>query len=332
MVALLYVSVTGDSEKPIYQVVVGASLLSTLANPWMIRASDRVGDWAERCCPERVARVLEGYRGFLARYRSHSSDSAARRAFIRSQLLTLVAMGVLGFAVAIVFSMLNARDWSNLSPFFDAHKRIFFSIAMNAVLFAIVPGVFKIARSLADSITRTMVGAGEARWQLAIQNVTRFAVMSAVLALAFLEIMMININLAPEETWARAVIAVVLLVVGVFGWRFFVRAGHRAAKNFGDALKADERLAAVAKEVTFAIPESSVANLVLPMLSSAVGATVGSLNVRAKTGAVVIEVERDGRRIRNIGPEFEFRAGDALVALGDGHQVAALKDLLGITA
>ena len=332
MVALLYVSLTGDLSKPMYQVVVGVSLITTLANPWMIRVSDRVGDWAERVCPAGAAKALEGYRGFLGRYRSRSSESSARRAYVRGQLAELIVAGVLGFAVALVVSMLNGRDWSSISPFFDAHKRLFFSLAMNAVLFAILPGVFGIARSLAGSITRTMVGAGEARWQMAILHVTRFAVMSAVLALAFLEIVMININLAPEETWARIVLAVALALAGAFGWRFFVKAGRRAAKNFGYAMKTDERLAAVAKEVVFAVPETSVARLAIPAMSSAVGSTVGSLNVRAKTGAIVIEVWRGASCTRNVGPDFEFRAGDELVVIGDGRQVAALKDLLGITS
>lgn len=330
MVALLYVSITGDTTKPMYQVVVGASLLSTIANPWMIRVSDRVGDWAERACPARVAKALDGYRGFLARYRS--SESAVRRSYVRGQLAELLVAGVLGFAAALVCSMLGGRDWSGLSPFFEAHKRFFFCLAANAILLAMLPWVFRIARSLANSLVRTVVGTGEARWQLAILNIARFAVMSTVLALAFLEMMMINVGLAPEETWARVAVAVAFVLAAAFGWRFFVRAGRRAAKNFGDALRTDERLAAVAEEVTFAVPENSVARLELPQMSSAVGSTVGSLNVRAKTGAVVIEVWRGTSRLRHIGPDFEFRAGDQIVAIGDGHQVAALKDLLGITS
>ena len=37
MVALLYVTTTGDVDKPIYQIVVGASLITTVLNPMMIR-------------------------------------------------------------------------------------------------------------------------------------------------------------------------------------------------------------------------------------------------------------------------------------------------------
>ena len=330
MVALLYISLTGDFTKPMYQIVVGVSLITTLANPWMIRVSDRVGDWAERACPVRLAKALEGYRGFLDRYRA--SSVSFRREKVRAQIAELLVIAVLELALAIVFTMLARHDWSKFSPFFDANKRIFFCFAMNAIFLAILPGVFRIAQSLSASFVRTVVGAGEARWQLAFLNIGRFAIMSTILAISFLHVVLININVAPEETWARITIAVVLILAGVFGWSFFVRAGRRAAKNFDYALRTDERLAAVTKEVTFAVPETSVARLDIPALSPAVGSTVGSLNIRAKTGVVVAEVMRGNSVLRQVGPDLEFRAGDQLVVIGDGRQVAALKDLLGITS
>ena len=62
----------------------------------------------------------------------------------------------------------------------------------------------------------------------------------------------------------------------------------------------------------------------------AIGGTVVTLNIRAKTGASVVSVMRDGHLHRNIGPEWEFHIGDTLGVLGEGAQIAALKDLLGV--
>ncbi|MBQ6136410.1 MAG: TrkA family potassium uptake protein, partial [Kiritimatiellae bacterium] len=62
------------------------------------------------------------------------------------------------------------------------------------------------------------------------------------------------------------------------------------------------------------------------------GATVVKLDIRAKTGASVVGVERDGERIANIGPDFEFRGGDVVLAMGEGPQIAALKDLLEVVS
>lgn len=84
--------------------------------------------------------------------------------------------------------------------------------------------------------------------------------------------------------------------------------------------------------MTVTVPEGTIHKFVLDESSPAIGGTVVTLNIRAKTGASIVSVIRDGVVTRNIGPEWEFRVGDTLVALGDHQQVVALKDLLGVTA
>ena len=73
-------------------------------------------------------------------------------------------------------------------------------------------------------------------------------------------------------------------------------------------------------------------DLVLPESSPACGISVGALNVRAKTGAVIVEVVRRGARLRNIGADFTFAVGDVLTAIADGRQRAELKSLLGVVS
>ena len=330
MVALLYVTVTGDFSKPMYPIVVGVSILTTVLNPLMIRLSDRAGTWVESACPVRVRKVLDGYRGFLARYRETEGD--AKHAAVRHQFGALVFCWALSVAVAMAVSLLNGRDWSRLSVFFEAHKRIFFCLAMNVVLVSMLAIVLRQARALANGVTDILVGSGEARWQLAVRHVTRFTTLALVVGLAFLQITIININLAPTEWWARCVVAGVLLAAALFGWRFFAKAGRDAAASFSEALRTDERLARISREVTFSLPEDPVGSLVVPALSPAIGVTIGVLNIRAKTGAIVVDVEREGEKIRHVGPEFSFLAGDSLTVIGDGGQIAALKDLLGVVA
>lgn len=334
MVAMLYLTITGDTASPMYQIVVGVSLLTTILNPLMLRASDPVGDWLETHCSRRVHRWLDAYRGALARYREAASRAGANenREVVRQSVIELVVVGVLEFAVAVSMSMLAARDWSNLSAFLDLHKRLVFCLLANVFVVGMLAPIFMIGGRLGNGIGTTLTGAGEAHWQLAIRNVTRHAVRLMVMALAFVGMLMINVNLAPAEPWARVTLEAAILLLSVFGWRFFLRAGRRAAVRFGEAMKVDERLAAISREVTFSLPGDAVAKLRLDVASPAIGGTVVSLNIRAKTGASIVAVEREGRVLRGIGPELEFKVGDVLVAIGDGAQIAALKDLLGIVA
>jgi len=326
MVALLYVAIANDSSSPIYQIVVGVSLVTTAFNPLMIRLSDRAGTFAEERCPPKIRRLLDAYRGFLDRYRRVSSGP--RRRAVRSRLAELAVLGVLAFAVAFVFAALDARDWSNLSRFFDAHKRIFFCTVMNACLALILVVVFRASRALANAIASAIVGAGEATWQTAMQRVVRAVVTTAAFGLSSLQVLVININFAPEELWAKIVIAAALALSAAFGWRFFIRAGRGAAMNFAEAMKTDERLARLSREIVITVPEGTLTEIPVPKGSPAAGATVGSLGVRAKTGASIVAVARGSRRIRNIGPAFEIKPGDVLVAIGGEEECVRLKEML----
>lgn len=326
MTAILYATVTSDTEKPLFEIAAGASLLTTILNPLMIRVSDRAGDFAQRRCPNRLKAILEGYRSMLERYRT--SGASVRRRLVRRELAQIALSAVLVFAVSVAFTMLEGRDWSHISRFFDANKRLFFLLAMNTVIAVIFVVEVKVARSMAAALAEILTGTGEAKWQTAMRTMARQATMSAVVLLSLAEVAMVNMSLAPREPWARAALGAVFLAACTLGWRLFARAGRRAAQNFAAALAADERLARLSKEITISVPEDAIARLEIGEDSPVDGFTVGSLGVRAKTGATIAAVDRDGRRLRNIGPDLVLRSGDVLVAIGERHAIAQLERLL----
>ena len=336
MVALLYHSYRSrllpqhqdwGAEDPFLPIVVGVTLLTTLLNPWLIRLSEVAGNWAETYCPSRLQERISAYRGFLARYRRTGNDE--RRAAVRANLHELIIMGLLQFALAIAFVGLTKIDWSNFSRFFEERKQIFFCLIFNILLIMALPQVLALARSLADGIANIVVGKEQALWQEATRRVVRLVVRMMVLSLDFVEIVMININIMPDEWWARTLILALLALSLAFGWRFFVRASRLAADNFREAMAADARLARLSKEVTFMLPGDEVGRLTIPEGSPAAGESVVTLDIRAKTGAFVIAVERNGKVVRNVGAEFVFAAGDKLTVLGGSDAVGRLRDLIG---
>ena len=327
MVALLYVTATGDLDKPMYQVVVGVSLLTTIINPMMIRFSDKAGDFIEQKTPIRIKNILSGYRGFLSRYRR--SASGAKRTLVRKQFVEIVLLGVLCFAVALGFGFLSNIDWSERSQFFDDHKKLFFALPLNLILIMFFALAFKVGKAMSNSVAEILVGAGEARWQLSVKTIIRHFVLTLVVASAFVEFAIINANFTPEELWAKWAMFGIFVAVALFGWRFFVKAGHRVASNFTAALEVDERLAKLSRELTFTVPEDVIAKVTVPADSPVIGVSVGDLNIRAETGATVVTVIRGDVKIRNVGPKLSFLAGDVLVAMGDETEIAKLKALLG---
>ena len=328
MVAMLYATLKDAAQVPLFQVAVGASLLTTLLSPTLVRVSSHVGDWVEEKTPGRVRRLLVSYQAWLEKIRASSGSPAFES--LRIAALRLGVYAVLMLAVSVTFRLLGLHDYSRFLVFFETHKRIFLFLAANLVdvgLFSLVPSA---ARALGDAVATLLAGEGNAKWQTHVRQLVRYVATAAAVGLFFLEWVMINVSIMPDGLAVKIASYVVIVVTGVLGWHFFSKAGQRASQRFHEALTAEERRESLAVTMTLPEPSGDVHRLVLGAGSPAVGGTVVTLNIRAKTGATVVAVVRDGRTVRNIGPEWEFRIGDTLLVLGDASQVVALKDLLGV--
>jgi len=327
MVAILYAQLVDDPSNPMFPIAVGASLLTTLLNPLMIRLSDRAGDLAERALPGRFKSVHEAYRAWLAKIGASEGSPAFRR--LRMAAVKLGVYAVLMIAVAMACTLLTHINYNGVSPFFASYAHMFFFVLANLLFLPIIPLIVSSTRSLADAVSAMLCGEGSSRWQVSVQKLVRAVVGLAVLALFYAEWTMVVLTIMPRGTTSWICTAAVVLVALV-GWRHFVKAGVRATKRFHDALTAEERRESLARTMELAVPAG--VEIALPATSPAIGGTVVSLNIRAKTGASVVSVVRGGVAVRNVGPEWEFRAGDRIVAIGSHAQIAALKDLLGVTS
>ena len=330
MVALLFTTVSPDTESGLFEIAIGASLLTTLLNPLMVRVSDTAGSLAERVTPDRFRKMLSTYHAWLEKIGS-SGDSPTMK-LLRTAALKLGVCAVLMLSVSVICSLLHKHDYSRFSAFFEKHDAVFFFFLANFFSVALMPMVITTSRSLADEVSVLLVGdSGNAKWQTAALQMIRYVVLAAVVGLFFIEWSMINVSILPNNISLQGVSTVIVCGVGLFGWRFFVKMGRRATQRFQEAITAEERREGLVKMTTVTMPEGTIQKLKLGADSPAVGETVVSLNIRAKTGASVVSVIRGGQITRNIGPEWEFQIGDILVALGDPPQIAALKDLVGVT-
>jgi TrkA domain protein len=66
----------------------------------------------------------------------------------------------------------------------------------------------------------------------------------------------------------------------------------------------------------------------IPAGSPYCGRRLGDTRARTRTGASIVAVVRDGRAIPSPAPDFEFRSGDGVVAVGDDAATSALRELL----
>lgn len=70
------------------------------------------------------------------------------------------------------------------------------------------------------------------------------------------------------------------------------------------------------------VPEFDFETHQLAEGSTAIGKTLGELNLRARTGATVLAVRRDAALTTGPAADFQFQKDDLLVLAGSGHQIA----------
>jgi len=329
MVALIYAGLCPGESCQMFEIAIGASLLTTLLNPFVVRLSEAAGLLAVRQTPERFKRMLSTYQAWLEKIRS--SDDSPALLLLRAAAIKLGVYAVLMLSVSVTCSLLYKFDFSRFSTFFERHDAIIFFFAANVFSVSLMPMIISASRALADEIAEILAGDGSAKWQVSVRQMIRYVVLVVVVVLFFVEWTAINVTMLPKSVEVQGASFAVICGVGIFGWRFFVKAGRRATQRFQEALTAEERREGLVRMTTISVPEGTIHKFRLSNSSPAVGETVLSLNIRAKTGCSIVSVHRGGQTIRNIGPELEFCIGDVLVALGESPQIAALKDLLGVT-
>lgn len=333
MVALLYQTATGDGKSPMYQIVVAVSLITTCLNPLMLKISDPAGDWAERRVPKRMKKWLNQYHTWFERIRNATVPSEASRR-IRKNILLLAVYLVLIFAFSVIASMLSALDWSRFSAFFNLHKKAFFCLAANLAFITLLKPIWTAGRRLGGEVGTLLLTGVPFKitniWRKSVIHAGRNFTLLVITVITAGEIIMLNVNLLPEETEVRIGIVAALLVSLPLAYRYFWPAVSSAGAEFKSALETEARMSEQPASLVFTLPGDHYAKFTITAASPAVGMSIKSLNIRAKTGASVVAVLRNGERNRNPGAEWIFEIGDEAEIIGNPKELAEVKDLLGV--
>jgi len=327
MTAILYAVLTDDPSNRLFPVAVGASLLTTLLNPTLIRLSDRAGDFAVHHTSPQVKRLLSEYRAWLERIGASKGSLAYTLA--RRAALKVLIFDALILAVGVMCVILSRLDYSRFSVVFERWSGFFYFAVFNLFVAAMLPLLHHAGCALADEVTEMVVSEGAESWKGLVRRIVIMLVRVALAALLVFEVTAVNLTAFPHLNLALWTVLGVMAVVAVAGWRFFAHAGRQAANQLYEAIAAEDRQAGSDEPLAFRLPDGSVGRVTIAPGSPAVGRTIGELAVRSRTGVNVLSVRRNGRVHHNIGSDWTCEAGDVLVVLGGSAQVRACMSVLG---
>jgi CPA2 family monovalent cation:H+ antiporter-2 len=326
LVALIGLSIDAV-DSSLYQIAVGVSVLTTIVNPFLLRASDPFADWVVRKTPARWKEYLDTYANWTERF-LHSSVPSDKGRSLRFNLVMLLLHMALVAVVYIAAGLLAQLDFTRFSPWIEANKKIL--LWGTASLLAIPNAIFTFYRAdaLGVAVTNVLIPpkAQETLWAESFQRLTRVLFGVSGVIILFVEMVLLSGSIMPEEGWARALISVILLLTAVFGWKFFRRLGADSLATLRGVLT--KEVETNPAESAAELLDIHTERLTVSGSSTVCGQSLRALNLRARVGASVIGIEREGATHVNPTPDATLEAGDVLLVLGDNDQIERTRKLL----
>lgn len=315
----------------IYPIAVAVSALTTLFTPYLIRASDSVVAWFDRVAPTGLAGHLDNYTRWVGGIGQQKRTATAGK-FLKKWTWQVVLNLILTAGVFITAS--SIRDWV-LVKWPDAPGgangvktmlllgAIILSLPM---LIAAVRKVEAMGMLISEvSVTRAAAGANTEAYRAIVRNTV--LVIGSLACLVF--VFFLSSTILPS--W-KALVASVLAVavVVVLLRKSFTRIYSKAQAALRETLS--QPPAPRHPEPSVVIPpmmrEAKLKTVVLTGACAVTGKLIGEIQLRARTGASVVGIERNGENLINPGSDEELKDGDQVLLLGNETQLASAETML----
>lgn len=315
----------GVTSQFLYPVAVTVSAITTFLTPYLIRSADPFVSWFDRVAPQTVIGYLDLYTNWIRKHGEQRKSSMARR-LIRNWTWQMILNAALVVAVFIAAAFIAGRKpkWLPDLPGGENTTKAFLWLGAMLAALPLIIAIFRKLQALGmliSEITVSRAAAGEhtALIRTMLAQAIPFA---GVIGLGLL-ILALSSTLLPPINQLIVLVLVIGLVTWMF-WRSFVRLYSRAQFALRQVLSQtpDTReLDEPAKILPAVFKEAQLRSVTLPEDSVAARRFVGELQLRSRTGASIIAIERGGVTSVNPGPDDELLAGDKVLLLGNEAQL-----------
>lgn len=306
---------------------VAVSVATAFYTSWLARHTDAIVEWVDRTLPHRVQMVASLYGSWVEALLSVPAERTPWARVRRSGgWLALDAIAIVGFTIAGSMARGQIRGAAEQA---GAERGVASWVVAAITLGLLTPfliGLLRVTRRLGEEVAEIAIPnppPGKVDNGRAPRRMLGVAIQIAAILVAAGPIIVITQPFLPPLS-GLVVLAIVLVLVGVIFWR-------RANDLFGHFQAGAELvMATLAKQARAETVEFDPIRRMLPGLgdftpvrishdSSCVDLTLGEANLRGRTGATVVALLRDDRRV--VFPEAGERlaAGD-LVALTGSHE------------
>jgi CPA2 family monovalent cation:H+ antiporter-2 len=338
----LSLKVTSDF---LYPIAVAVSAVTTLLTPYLIRASDPVVDTLARWAPPTIRGYVRVYSKWMSA-RALSTDGVGDqvRKLVRKWVLQIVLNGALAAAVLASASTLAVRAqkwawwkwWPNLPEWTGGPNAVIWAGAMLLVMPLVIASYRKL-RSIALVMAERVVSRAEAgEHTVAVRRVLSTTILAAGMVAILLSVLLLSSTILPP--WpVMTVLALVMAGLGVVAWRNLEGIYAKAELALTETLTRppephqDAPPAEPARALPTMLHAAELETIEILPGAVAAGKLIRELQLRSRSGASAVGIERDGASIINPGPDEELHEGDKVLLLGSRGQLEAARAFLVIT-
>jgi CPA2 family monovalent cation:H+ antiporter-2 len=316
----------------LYPIAVAVSVITTLLTPYLIKSADGLAGWFDRKAPKPLVNSLELYTRWVGQIGSRQSLSMATQ-LMRRWILQMILNAALiaGVFIAVAFVGQRPPEWMrNLGLSNQWLKSALWLVAVICSLPMFIATARKLqALGLLLAETKVTQAAAGTRTE-AIRSVVANVVPIAGTVGLGLFVLVLSSTLLPPLN----VLLVMLVIIGLVAWllwRSFIKVYSKAQialqETFAQPAEPRPDTAPIAKPSLLRDADLESVNLIAA--APAVGKLIRELELRTKTGASIIAIERGGVNNINPGPDEELQANDQVLLLGSAAQLEkARKHLL----
>jgi CPA2 family monovalent cation:H+ antiporter-2 len=307
------------ADPSLLAIAVGVSCVTTMTSPLLIRRSEAAAIWAENRMPRRLAMFVSFYESWLERFRTRETSPWER---YRRSVLVIALNAAIVIAIVIAGSTVGARLFVHSRGLSQILRLVAIAAASTPFALSLVRTVTWLSRQLAAE----MVPEGGA------VDLGRAARRALVITLQLAISLVVAVPLV-AAIQPFVPVSVVLLLVIVPAAAVAVR---RSLRDFEGHVQASSALilemidtqAPLAQVATILPGFGGMATCMVPANGAAVGRSLAELGVRARTGATVLAIAREGANMAMPSPAEPLRAGDVLALAGPDDAIAAACELL----
>ena len=324
----LSLNVTSDF---IYPIAVAVSSLTTLLTPYLIKSSDVLVEWFDRVAPKPLLEAIDAYSEKVGDLGKQNGSRIERR--ILGKLGGQIAVNMLiiaGIFIGAVFLRNHIQAWWPEFPGGEDGTKAATWLAALLVSFPLLVAVWRKIEAGAMLVAETAVGIGKTGSEdSGLQAVISSTILVFGTGILVLLIALLSSTLLPSRN-VLLITLVVMAIASFLLYRGAVKLYSRAQSALRDtfAQPADAPLLKEAPSLPPLLREARLETVEILGGAEATGKMIAELQLRTRTGASVVGIERHGTSIVNPNPAEELETGDQLLLIGSEEQLRAAKELL----